>query len=365
MSARDRRGPSRAGVASFTRAGDAQAARARDALAGLGWECSCVAFHGPGHPSLRDWARESFPRCEALVFVGSLGIAVRAVAPLLRSKATDPAVLVMDEAGRWVIPVLSSHIGGAGALARALAERLGATPVLTTASDARGVWSPDGWASSRGYRVANPDAVKAVSARLLEGGAVRVACDFPLRGPAPDGLLAVSPGAGADVVIGWRAPRGSGAAAPRDGAGARAGAGPLRIVVPAVHVGVGCRRGAARADLEGAVDEALAGAGADPLAVREVDTIDLKAGEPGVLEVCAARGWRLVTYGADDLRVVTGSVSHSPFVASVTGVDNVCERAALAGGGSSLLAPKRVARGVTVALALEDVEVDLSLGEMR
>jgi cobalt-precorrin 5A hydrolase len=78
-----------------------------------------------------------FAAFEAIVAIVSLGAVVRLIAPHLRNKETDPAVVVVDEAGRFAIPVLSGHLGGANALAGHLATALGATPVLTTASDAR------------------------------------------------------------------------------------------------------------------------------------------------------------------------------------------------------------------------------------
>ena len=89
---------------------------------------------------------------DGLVCIVSLGAVVRLIAPHLRGKELDPAVVVVDEAGRFAIPVLSGHLGGANALAGRLAAALDATPVLTTASDARATLAVDllgrelGWA---------------------------------------------------------------------------------------------------------------------------------------------------------------------------------------------------------------------------
>ena len=94
-----------------------------------------------------------------------------------------------------------------------------------------------------------------------------------------------------------------------------------------------------------------------PAAVRAVGTIDLKKDEPGLLAFCRERGWPLEWYTAEELRQVSGTFTPSEFVRSVTGVDNVCERAALAGGGETLIIKKTARDGVTVAAAVEKYEV--------
>ena len=110
----------------FTDTGLALARRLADALPGSVDRC------GSGGVSLAGWTALQFAQSDALVFVGAVGIAVRAIAPHCRSKASDPAVVVLDECGRFAVPVLSGHLGGANDLARALAAVCGAVPVITT-----------------------------------------------------------------------------------------------------------------------------------------------------------------------------------------------------------------------------------------
>ncbi len=335
------------GVVSFSAAGDEVAARVAAALRACPapWgdaRVTALACHGAGHERLEAWVGRTFGAARALVFVGAAGIAVRAVAPHVASKATDPAVLAVDEAATWVVPLLSGHLGGANELARSLAARLGAQAVVTTATDVRGVWSPDDWARREGLAVASLPAARDVAARLLAGETIRLASDVPLVGEPPAQVTPVGAGEPADVVVSPRAP-----VAP-DGA--------LRLVPRCASVGVGCRRGTPAATILARVDAALREARLSPLAVAQVASIDLKADEPGLRDACAARGWRLVTFSAEELARVRGSVSASPFVARVTGVDNVCERAALACGGALAL-PRRAGDGVTVAIALRSCEV--------
>ena len=147
----------------FTEKGLALAQKLASALPGT------VARCGHGGPGLADWAAEQFAHADALIFVGAVGIAVRAIAPHCRNKAVDPAVVVLDECGHFAVPILSGHLGGANDLARALAAVCGAVPVITTATDANGVFAVDAWARHQNCAVLEPGRIKRVSSRLLAG----------------------------------------------------------------------------------------------------------------------------------------------------------------------------------------------------
>ena len=120
-------------------------------------------------PPLAEFVGPVFSWADAILFVGSTGMAVRAIAPWVKDKKTDPAVLVTDEAGQFVISLLSGHIGGANELTRLLARKLGATPVVTTATDVNGKFSVDDWAARNHLTIGSMAAAKAVSAAILEG----------------------------------------------------------------------------------------------------------------------------------------------------------------------------------------------------
>lgn len=341
----------------FTEAGLRQAHRLGACLP-QGAEADIACGFGPEKVSLAAWTAQAFSEADALIFVGAAGIAVRAIAPHARSKTTDPAVVVVDEAGRWAIPLLSGHLGGANRLARLLAAGIGAQAVLTTATDVRGLWAVDDWAAARGMAVANPARIKRVSSRLLAGGRVSLACDLPLRGAAPEGVDA--------IALGKPSAADSAESSAEDGRRfdivvspfSRACADEVLCVVPRrVVVGIGCRRGTAEGSLAKAVDEALARAGVLPQAVREVRSIDLKNDEEGLLSLAERRGWSVRFYSVEELRAVEGSFARSAFVEQVAGIDNVCERAAAACGETVLL-PKTIVEGVTVAVALDESPID-------
>lgn len=281
-----------------------------------------------------------FQKMDALIFVGSTGIAVREIAPHVRDKSTDPAVLVIDELGHFVIPLLSGHIGGANALARQLAEELDATPVITTATDIHSRFSVDAWAARNGFALSSLKEAKAVSAEILERD-VPLYSDFPIAGPLPGGVM---PGNIGEIGISI--------SICQDEPFRRT----LRVIPPIVHLGIGCRKGVPAAAIEEAVDGVLKQHRIDPRAVVCAASIDLKAEEPGLLEFCRERKLLVRFYPAETLKAVRGAFTPSEFVQSVTGVDNVCERAALI-GAKKLIIKKTVRNGVTVAAAEEDLEV--------
>lgn len=277
-----------------------------------------------------------FAWADALVFVGAVGIAVRSIAPYVKDKRTDPAVLSVDELGRFVIPLLSGHIGGANALAHRLAAALGAVPVVTTATDINHKFSVDDWAARNGLAITDMSIAKAVSAAILER-TVPLCCDFPIAGALPPGTAAGTDGP-LGVCISWRNRLPFPAT--------------LLLVPPVLHLGLGCRRGVSLEQVGAAVEQVLADHHIRREAVKCAASIDLKQNESGLLEYCAQQGWPLEFYSAQALAALEGNFTPSERVFRVTGVDNVCERAAMM-GAVRLVVPKTALNGVTVAVAEE------------
>ena len=284
---------------------------------------------------LADWTGARFADCEGLLFVGACGIAVRAIAPWVRDKYTDPAVVSVDEGGAWVLPLLSGHVGGANDLARRVARLTGGTAAISTATDVNGRFAVDSWAKCKGLYIDSKMEAKRVSAALLAGDSVGLQSDFPIQGERPEGLSSGPSEVGivltADVE---KAP------CPVT----------LRLVPPVLTLGIGCRKGTSAEAIARAVEETLKAFRLHPRAVFQVSTIDLKQEEPGLLEFCRTQGLPLRVWTAEELAETPGAFTPSAFVRSVTGVDNVCERAAVRAGGA-LLVPKQATDGVTVAVA--------------
>ena len=273
-----------------------------------------VSRCGLGGVTLAGWTAQQFAAADALVFVGAAGIAVRAIAPHCQSKATDPAVVVLDECGRFAVPLLSGHLGGANDLACRLAAACGAVPVITTATDANGLFAVDEWAKKQNCAVWETPRIKFVSGALLAGKTVRYASPWAIAGTPPAGVAEAEEPSGADFAL-TMTPQGNA----------------LHLIPRIGVLGVGCKRGTTAAQLEAAFAAFCADTNLAPVGITAAASIDLKQNEPGLLEFCRSHGWPVSFYSAAQLRAVPGTFSASRFVQGVTGVDNVCERAAVLG----------------------------------
>lgn len=284
--------------------------------------------------------REKFSSDDALIFVGSCGIAVRQIAPYVKDKKTDPAVLCVDELGKYVIPLLSGHIGGANALAVRLGEKLNALPVVTTATDINGKFSVDAWAARNGFIISSMQLAKEVSAGILEEK-IPIFSRFPVKGDYPKGTVSSESGA-LGVALTWK----------KESPFHKT----LRLIPRVLHLGIGCRKGTGKEAIAAAVDQVLKEYAIDPRAICCAASIDLKAQEQGLLDYCSENGIPITFYTAGELNAVPGEYTPSAFVSSVTGVDNVCERSAMV-GADRMIVRKTACNGVTVAVAEEYREV--------
>lgn len=302
---------------------------------------------------LTEWTGEQMKARRSLLFIGACGIAVRAIAPFLTDKLNDVPVLVMDEQGRFVIPILAGHVGGANELAISLAERMGSTPVITTATDLNHCFAVDLFAKRNALHIVNKEGIAKVSSRILAGEEVTMAVEEghfreeaqTLRGRRvsrktniPEGIRLVSTEAPVDVLV----------------APASYGHGRLLTLRPKEYViGIGCKRGKAAEQIDQFVHRVLKESGISMEQVAAFVSIDRKKDEEGILWMSSHYGISFVICSAEELQQVEGNFHASEFVKSQVGVDNVCERAALrfSGPGGTLITGKQAEDGITVAIA--------------
>ncbi|NOZ68453.1 MAG: cobalamin biosynthesis protein CbiG [Deferribacteres bacterium] len=278
-----------------------------------------------------------------IICIMAAGIVVRAAAPLLKDKTTDPAVVVLDEKGSYAISLLSGHIGGANELARRIAGHIGAQAVITTASDVQGKLSPDLWAMERNLHVEDFDKLRKISARLLRGEPVRVNTEYPVStGGLPREFVPVDAPGEADIVISHRL----------------VDCAALFLRPKNLVAGIGCNRATAESEIRQVFEDVFREEGLSVRSVKCIATIDLKRDEKGLLDFARNNGLDIEFFSSSDLNnaAMRYGIAESASVRTATGAAAVAEPAALLAArglfdNCTLITPKRKRGNVTLAIA--------------
>jgi len=298
----------------------------------------------PIAPSLSKMTEDAFASCRLIVFIGAVGIAVRSIAPFIKSKTTDPAVISIDEQGKFVIPILSGHIGGANAIATGMAAFLQAEPVITTATDVNNLFAVDEWATRHNMVISNLSSAKAFAAFLVDCKKVGVKSDFPIKGDLPKGLVLANGGQVGMAITMHK--------------GAQPFVETVLLRPRIIHLGIGCKKGTTMEAIEELVLSEIKRMRFTLSVVTAIASIDVKKDEEGLLAFAREYALPIRFYSAEELNAVEGEFTKSEFVASTVGVDNVCERAAVLDSKNGKLLTKKTSRnGVTLAMAMEDFTV--------
>ena len=300
-----------------------------------------------------------FKKYDALVFIMATGIVVRLIAPLIKDKRTDPAVVVLDEQGKYVISLLSGHIGGANELAKEIAKITGGQAVITTASDVQGKLAVDTLAGVLKCGIEDFSNAKEVTAAIVNGGRVGLYAPLSIGGfdkikKKLDGIahgleffssieeLAHAGLDGAILVSPHLLPKRMLARLPNT----------VFLRPRVLAVGVGCNRNTSADEIETLFYETLGEASLSPLSVKTLASIEEKRDEKGLLEFAKEHGYKIKFITKE--RLLKGKTPSGPSatVFRNMGVYGVCEPAALiASGAKALLVQKRKSKNATMAVA--------------
>lgn len=291
-----------------------------------------------------DWGEHDY------LFIGAAGITIRYIAPWIRDKFHDPAVLCMDEKGQYVIPLLSGHMGGAVDLAKKIAGFTGGVPVITTATDINDTFAVDIFAKKNRLIIGDRELAKRISAHLMDGKDVGFYSEYPVGGIFPKGLVQCSCEEEFKEYEAFFAVTEKKYAMSEQ----------ILYLTPAnLAVGIGCRRGTSKEQILEGLMKILAQSDYMLEQVNCIASIDLKKEEEGLNLLAKKLHVPFHTFTAEELLSAGPASCSSAFVEQVTGVDNVCERAAiLAGEGGELTVKKTIINGVTYAVVRKNLEMN-------
>lgn len=291
---------------------------------------------------LSKWTQDNFNKCNALIFIGACGIAVRSIAPYIKSKTLDPCVIVIDEMGNYIIPILSGHIGGGNELALRLGKITGGHAIISTATDINNKFAVDVFARKNNLYISNMKIAKEISSKVLDGEKIGLLSDFKIKGDLPNDLTLDFSNVG--VFIGLNENH-------------KPYKTTLNLIPKIVSLGIGCRAGTNIENIENLVFKTLLENNISKNSIEGIYSINLKENEKGLIDFSESLGVPFKTFTREELNSVKGDFTKSNFVKSITGVDNVCERAAVLGSCGKLIIKKLSENGVTFAVAIKRWEI--------
>lgn len=301
------------------------------------------------HKNIKNIIEDAFTNYDAIIAIMATGIVVRSIAPYVQSKTTDPAVLTIDDNGKFVISLLSGHLGGANRLTEKIAEMIKATPVITTSTDVNKRLGIDTLAKDLYLSVINPEAILPVNKAILEAEEIifyiNEDSDFSfLQDYLKRNTL--------EINVSIRFSKN----VPVDEIHVKANDDCLKLRKEIITLGIGCRKGKSKEDIENAISKAVDELNLTVNRIDRLASADIKKSEKGLLEFSESQNIPITFVETGDIKDFNfDNISTSEFVKSKFGIKGVCEPAALiaAGEKSKLIYKKTAFNGVTVAIAVK------------
>jgi len=288
-----------------------------------------------------------FEHFDGIVFISSTGIAIRISAPFIKSKSDDPAIVVVDDLGRYSISLLSGHLGGANELAEHIAKYLKCQAIITTASDGRGIEAVDMFAKRNNLFIENLEDAKKITSMMIDGE------DIKLQYEIDDKLGCVYTAKKNEGKIGYSN------IVEENEAGAIFVTSKLCInydkpscILRAknITVGLGCRRGKTKDEIISAIITVFSDNDLSINSIKQIATVDVKQDEIGIIEACKNLKCEMMIISREAIKVVQDKFNKSSFVEDTIGVSSVCEPCAYISGGE-LIVRRTAINGITIAIS--------------
>ena len=282
---------------------------------------------------------------DALVFIAATGIAVRMISPLLEDKTKDPAVIVIDDLGRFTISLLSGHLGGANRLADHISKLIGSTPIITTATDGRGIESIDLFSIKNDYYIEDMASVTKITAMMVNGKKIGIyteddkIIDYEnimiikdlnkIHQSIEAAIIISSQDKIQDIKI------------------------PYTLLRPKnINIAVGCRKGISGSHMIKAISTKLEELNLSEKSIKSLGTVELKKDEKGILDTAKYFKLPLKIFSIEEIRQIEDKFTKSEFVKKSIGVYSVAEPVAYLLGGQ-IISGKSKHDGMTISISKE------------
>lgn len=308
--------------------------------------------------------KDIFSSHDALIFIASTGIAVRLIAPFINSKTLDPAVIVIDDLGKYTISLLSGHIGGANELTLKISDVLKNKAIITTASDGREIDAIDVFAKRNNFYIEDMEVAKILTALMVEGKCINFISEIDVKIKYEnvenifvknlkdfknyydslkyreninfDGVIIVSSNQDINLCL-------------------KEDDKPVCILRPKnLNIGIGCRRGKTKEEIMFGIKEVFKDNNLSLNSVKNIGTIDIKHDEVGIIEVSKQLNAEMVLFSKSDIEEVSDKFDKSKFVKTNVGVTSVSEPSAYL-LGKEMLVYKKIFNGVTIAVSRSEI----------
>ncbi|MEW8973237.1 MAG: cobalt-precorrin 5A hydrolase [Tissierellaceae bacterium] len=286
--------------------------------------------------------KEAWGNYQGIIFISATGIATRLIAPYIEHKTKDPAVVVIDDLGRFVISLLSGHLGGANDIAEYIASKIDALPIITTASDSRGFQAIDIFAKDKGYHMENLKSITELTAMMVDDKKIGFytedtkIIDYP-RLKVLDDLKDIEDIDGIIMVSSER----------------------LRVDIPHtnlipknINIGIGCRKGIEGKRIIAAIEDVLSSLNISNKGIKTIGTVEVKRGEQGIIDTARYYNCPLKIFSIEEIKEVENRFEKSQFVKDTIGAYSVAEPCAYLLGGK-FLSMKTKHNGITISITKE------------
>lgn len=334
----------------------------------------------PLDTNLNKWVNNQFNNSDLIIFISACGIAVRSIAPFIKDKFTDPAVIVIDEKGKFVISLLSGHIGGANEFSLKISSIIDAVPVISTATDLNNKFAVDNFAKKNKLFFDNRLLAKKISSLILDNKKIGFYSDFNILSNIPKDLILINKIFYLNTKKNFNLKENLPQYRTRflvkkfnqslkfdygiciSFSRKRIFKNTLWLIPKVICIGVGCKKDISILKFEQFIIRQLKILNIDLNAIEYIASIDLKKDEKAILNFSEKYKITFITYTKDELIEVQGNFSNSDFVKSITGIGNICERCAkLASNNGIIIQKKVVNNGITLALALKNKNIYIDL----